>query len=171
MDRMKKSSFLIAMCFTFSLSSPSLAGYIIKLKNGRDLPTSYFWEQKGEIKFYWANGVAGIQKEEVLSVLQEEEAAEVVILPQMKPALEVRALEPGAEKEKVDMEYYKKQRAFYVEKYERAYERYLEASSRQDKDAKEKAWEEFNRYGGRVISLQEELKIKNGGVLPEWWNQ
>ncbi len=58
-----------------------------------------------------------------------------------------------------------------MEKYERAYERYLEASSRQDKAAKEKAWEEFNRYGGQVISLQEELKIKNRGVLPEWWNQ
>ncbi len=162
---------MIAIFLTFFFSSTSLAGYIIKLKNGRCLPTPYYWEQKGEIKFDWANGVAGIQKKEVLSVVQEEEAVEVVIPPEKKPALELRTLEPGAEKEKIDIEYYKKQKAFYAEKYERAYERYLEASSRQDKAAKEKAWEEFNRYGGQVISMQEELKKKNKGVLPEWWNQ
>ena len=154
------------------MSPPSLAGYRIKLKNGRNLPTPHYWEQKGEIRFFWANGVAGIRKEEVLSIVQEEEeVADVGIPPGRKAVQELMALEPGAEKEKIDVEYYQKQKAYYVEQYEKAYERYLDASSHQDKAAKEKAWKEFNHYGGQVISLQEELKKKNKGVLPQWWNQ
>jgi hypothetical protein len=62
---MKKLIFWTAITFTFFLSSAALADYVIKLKNGRSLPTSKFWEEKEEIKFYWANGIAEIPKEDI----------------------------------------------------------------------------------------------------------
>lgn len=183
---MKKIIFLTAITFTFFLSSASLADYVIKLKNGRSLPTPKFWEEKEEIKFYWANGIVGIPKEDILSVRRTKEAPGVGTsfarepAPKLKEAIEKpegvppegkKTSEVEAEKDKIDVEYYKKQKAFLMGKFDQAYARYLEATSRQDKEAKEKAWEEFNRYGGQVITLEEELKKKNKGVLPKWWKE
>jgi hypothetical protein len=95
---------------------------------------------------------------------------ESIIEPKPTFPLEKKTEEPGPEKGKIDAGYYKKQKAFFTEKYEQAYERYLEASSQRDREAKKKAWEEFNRYGGQVSSLEEELRKQNQGVLPNWWN-
>ena len=185
--------FVIAMVFLLGLSSGALAGFAIQLKNGRILPTSEFWEEKEVIKFYWDSGVASIPKEFIRSIgfikevpvmtppnLKEPVPEPKVVVgkekktaPEPKAAVdkEKNTAELNAEKEKIDAGYYKKQRAFFTEKYEQAYERYLEASSRRDREAKKKAWEEFNRYGGQVSALEEELKKQNQGVLPKWWNE
>ena len=84
---------------------------------------------------------------------------------------EKETAKPGAEKDKIDEGYYKKQKAQVTEKFEQAHERYLVASSRRDREAKKKAWEEFNQYASQFSALEEELKKKNNGVLPEWWNK
>jgi len=170
---------MIAVAFLLGLTSVPMAGYTIELKNGRILPTPEFWEEKGIIKFYWESGIASIPKELIRSiglikdvpVVKAPALKEPITEPKPTPAQEKKIEEPGPEKEKIDVGYYKKQRAFFTEKYEQAYERYLEASSRRDREAKKKAWEEFNRYGGQVSSLEEELKKQNQGVLPKWWNE
>jgi len=184
---MKRLFFLAAaITFTFFLSSASLAGYVIKLKNGRNIPTAKFWEEKGEIRFYWSNGTAGIPKEDILSIEKGRETAgegipsaresvpkmrEAVAKPEAVSAKGEKASEPEGEKERIDVEYYKKQKVFYIEKYQQAYEKYLEAGSRRDEEARKKAWEEFNHFGGQVITLEEELKKKNKGVVPKWWKE
>lgn len=179
-EKMKKIfGFVIAMVFLLSLSSFALAGFAIQLKNGRILPTSKFWEENEVIKFYWDSGVASIPKEFIRSigfikeipVMTPPKQKEPVPEPKADLGKEKKTAELNAEKEKIDVGYYKKQRAFFTEKYEQAYERYLEASSRKDREAKKKAWEEFNRYGGQVNSLEEELKKQNQGILPKWWNE
>lgn len=179
-EKMKKIfGFVIAVVFLLGLSSAALAGFAIQLKNGRILPTSEFWEEKEVIKFYWDSGVASIPKEFIHSiglikeipVMTPPNPKESVPEPKAVVGKEKNTAELNAEKEKIDVGYYKKQRAFFTEKYEQAYERYLEASSRRDREAKKKAWEEFNRYGGQVSALEEELKKKNQGVLPNWWNE
>jgi hypothetical protein len=38
------------------------ASYLLHLKNGNELRTSYYWEEDEEIKFFIYGGVAGIQK-------------------------------------------------------------------------------------------------------------
>ena len=176
---MKKTfCFVIAVAFLLGLSSAARAGFAIQLKNGRILPTPEFWEEKEVIKFYWESGIASIPKEVIRSigfikevpVMTPPNPKEPVPEPKAIVDIEKKSAEPGAGKEKIDAGYYKKQRAFFTEKYEQAYERYLEASSRHDREAKKRAWEEFNRYGGQVSALEEELKKKNQGVLPKWWN-
>jgi len=171
--------FVIAVAFLLGLSSAALAGFAIQLKNGRILPTPEFWEEKEVIKFYWESGIASIPKEVIRSIglikdvpaVKAPNPKESITEPAAILPKEKRTAEPVAEKEKIDAGYYKKQRAFFTERYEQAYERYFEASSRHDREAKRKAWEEFNRYGGQVSALEEELKKKNQGVLPTWWNE
>ena len=170
---------MIAVAFLLSLSSVALGGYAIQLKNGRILPTTEFWEDKGVINFYWESGIATIPKEVVRSIGLTKDVPAVKIPPPKEPTTEPPAIqteekkvaEPEARNENIDAGTYKKQKAFFIEKYEKAYERYLEASSRHDREAKKRAWEEFNRYGGQVSALEEELRKKNKGILPDWWNE
>jgi hypothetical protein len=179
-EKMKKIfGFVIAMVFLLGLSSVAMAGFAIQLKNGRILPTPAFWEEKGFIKFYWENGVATIPKEVIRSigfikdvpVVKAPGPKESITKPAAILPKEKETAKPEAEKDKIDDGYYKKQKAQITEKFEQAHERYLEASSRRDREAKKKAWEEFNQYASQVSALEEELKKKNNGVLPEWWNK
>ena len=188
-------SFVIAVVFLGGSIPVAMAGYEIELKNGRVLPTQKFWEENGIIKFYWESGIASIPKGVIRSVKFVEDApvAKASTLKEATPKpmstppqdpiphpkstppkeiqKEVKTEEPGPAKEKIDAEYYKEQKALFRGKYEQAHERYLEASSRHDPEAKKEAWEEFIRYGGKVGALEEELKKKNQGVLPRWWNE
>lgn len=71
----------------------------------------------------------------------------------------------------MDIEQYKKQKAYYTEQFEQAYQRYMDATSRKDEEGKKKAWEEFNNYGGKVVSMEAEVMKKNNGVVPQWWKE
>lgn len=171
--------FMSAVAFLLGLSSVALAGFAIQLKNGRILPTPEFWEENGIIKFYWESGIASIPKEIIRSIGFVKDAPVVkastlkdsITEPKPTPPKEKKTEEPGPGKEKIDAGSYKKQKALFTGNYEQAYEKYLEASSRHDREAKKKAWEEFIRYGGQVSALEEELKKKNRGILPKWWNE
>ena len=171
--------FMTAVAFLFGLSSAALAGYAIKLKNGRILATPSFWEDKGVIKFYWETGIATIPKEVIRSIgiiidvpaMTAPDPKGSIAEPVPTPTKEEKTPVAGVQKDKIDDEYYKKQKAQFTEKFEQAHERYLEASSRRDGVAKKKAWEEFIQQASQVSALEEELKKKNNGVLPEWWNK
>ena len=183
----------LAILLTLTLTPPALAGYIIKLKNGRTVETARFWEEKGEIKFQWQGGVASFPKKDLLSITEVEEKfpdrtpsrekqpipknrepspeaslATVKILEKVSPAERSSTAENSQE---INVEHYRKQKAYYFEQFEQAYQRYLEASSRRDVEGKKKAWEEFNRFGGQVITLETELKKKNNGTVPSWWKE
>ena len=185
---MKKISAGFGFLLVLALISCAYADYVIKLKNGRTVETAKYWEEKDEVKFQWEDGVVSLPKRNIVSILWVEEkfpnrsprqsqpAAERQQTPNETPQVAVKKVEPAtpaeASKEKeIDVDYYKKQKAYYTEQYEQAYQRYLEASSRRDAEAKKKAWEEFNRFGGQVISLETELKEKNNGSVPQWWKE
>ncbi len=173
----------------FLVSSIASADYVIKLKNGRAVETASYWEEKDELKFQWQGGVASLPKKTVVSIVKVEEKFPDRVHKEEEPTPAVRETAPettneakkGAEgktpsaresKEKeIDPAYYKKQKAHYTELFEQAYQRYLDATSRRDEEGKKKAWEEFNRFGGQVVSLEAELKKKNDGVVPQWWKE
>jgi len=177
--------FSITFVLAFSLNSTALAEYIIKLKNGKSLQISHYWIEKKEIKFYWENGIAGIPGESILSIAKvKKDPTEQQVLPTKKTDAELNEVSAetpkiaterigtlGPPMEKTDAEYYKKQKAFRMEKYEQAYQRYLEACSRRDEEAKRKTWEEFNKLGGQVFALEDDLRKKNNGMLPSWWKE
>lgn len=190
---MKGLSVGLAILLTLTLTPPALAGYIIKLKNGRTVETARFWEEKDEIKFQWPGGVASLPKKDLLSITEVEEkfpdrtpSREKQPIPKNRePSPEaslapVNILEkvslvekssPSESSQEINVAHYRKQKAYYIEQFEQAYQRYLEASSRRDVEGKKKAWEEFTRFGGQVVTLETELKKKNNGTVPSWWKE
>jgi hypothetical protein len=183
---MKKIIFLTAIIFAFGLSSAGGAEYEIKLKNGRVLPVSNFWDEKGVVKFYWQNGIVGLPKKDIFSIKVRKNDAADKIQYVSEPALSPKqpsetkvsseAQEPAqdkktpdlvAPKERVRIELYEKQKALYTEEYEKANERYLQATSRHDAEAKKKAWEEINHFARQVSIVDEELKKSTQTTTPE----
>ncbi len=193
---MRKMVFAAALVLAFFLTSTAFADYVIKLKNGGSVKTSNYWKEKEEIKFQYKGGVASLPSKDITSIeevagepsenveKQKEQAStagEVVVEAKKAPPPEVEKATPAEasqetdvqkkDKKGLDPESYKKEKAYYMEQYEQAYQRYLDATSRRDKEAKEKAWEEFNRYGGKVVSMEPELRKTNNGEVPPWWKE
>jgi hypothetical protein len=185
-EQMKKISFGLTFLLAVFLSSPAFADYVIKLKNGRTVETAEYWEENGEVKFQWEEGVASLPKKNVVNIDWVEEkfpsrasrpnpqAAEPKSVPEETPKEAVKkgqsSVPPEASQE-INTEQYKKKKAQYVTQYEQAYQRYLDATSRRDAEGKKKAWEEFNNYGGEVVKMETELRKRNNGQVPPWWKE
>jgi len=155
------------------------AAYRIQLKNGREIITSRYWEEDSEIKFYSDGGVMGIPKDLVRRIDQSD-------LPEKKETREAddqKAAKPTATTDqevgtrtqggetKVDIGSYREKKAVLKRKFDEAWDRYLEATKNKDLEAKEKARIEMTEFSRQVYDLADELKEKNKGVLPDWWEE
>jgi hypothetical protein len=170
------------------------ASYLLHLKNGNDLRTSSYWEEGDEIKFYVYGGIAGIQKEFVsgvttLNVNYKEDRSYKENLEKSRtplgvsgpkatesPSIQIgeRESQPGGNAgkgEAVDFDYYRERRASLKEKLEDAIQRHREATARKDQEAKESTRKEYLGFSKQIIDLGDELKRKNKGVLPDWWQE
>jgi len=66
---------VIMMCILLK-AYPGSAYYIIRMKNGRTLPTHQYWENGTRVMFYIYNGVMGIEKSFV-SKIEDAEDSEI----------------------------------------------------------------------------------------------
>ena len=48
---------------------------------------------------------------------------------------------------------------------------YLAASGARNPEARKATLDDMRAYSKQIIELSDEVKKKNGGVLPEWWNE
>ncbi|MDZ7696961.1 MAG: hypothetical protein U5R49_08600 [Deltaproteobacteria bacterium] len=71
----------------------------------------------------------------------------------------------------IDIDYYKKEKQRLEKELSEAKYRYLTGLERNDKEAKYVAARDASKIKAQIEQLKKELKEKNNGVLPEWWNQ
>jgi hypothetical protein len=161
------------------------ASYIIALKNGREVVTSRFWEEGNEIRFYSAAGIAGVQKDlvkfikEVVATSQARTAPTPEVLhPTGKtsaPPAKLLGKEPNtaanSPPEETDFASYRHKKAALMEQLDGATKQHLEASGAKNGAAKQRALEDMRAVSRRIYQLADELKEKNQGVLPAWWNE
>ena len=183
---MKKFFLGLPILLALGLNSTAFGDYVIKLKNGRTVETASYWEEKNEVKFRWEDGVASLPKGNILSITRVEGKSPDRTVRQNQTPAEPKggAVEPPPPTPKkvetpapvqaaneIPVEPYKKQKAYYTQQFEKAYQRYLDATSRRDLEAKKKAWDEFNKYGGEVVKMESDLRKKNNGEVPSWWKE
>ena len=77
----------------------------------------------------------------------------------------------GKKKEKIDEEYYKQKRQELMDRINTFVEQRSQATQNRDETGKQTARQGYLKAADELYALQEELKEKNGGELPEWWNQ
>ncbi|MGH7793222.1 MAG: hypothetical protein ACREOB_12985 [Thermodesulfobacteriota bacterium] len=170
------------------------ASYLLHLKNGNELRTSHYWEEGDEVKFYVYGGVAGLQKEFVtrvttsnLNYKEDATYGENGEKGKSPPALrgpnsggEIHTQGSGSEDkskgktektEVIDIKYYSERKATLKEKLAEALEKNRQATSRKDQEAKKATRQEMLKYSQQLHDLQDELKEKNKGSLPDWWKE
>lgn len=157
----------------------SFADYVIHLNSGRQFKTDRYWEEGGEIKFHFKQGVLGVSKSAVASI--EELSAEVPASDEVPAAEAPNETEAAAKKEgdekpdkKIEEkkpldEYYKKMKVLKAQLNE-SLKRLREATRNKDKAAKQKARDDMRKFSREIYKLTDEVKQVNNGVLPEdWW--
>jgi hypothetical protein len=170
------------------------SSYLLHLENGNELRTSYYWEEGNEIKFFIYGGVVGIQKGFIAKVTfsdwhskrgqsnkensQESQTSSNTSSPTLKGMPQDHTMkkeiasESDSEKGRlIDFEYYRQRKASLKEKLEDALQRNREATAKKDKQAKDLTRKEYLEFSRQIIDLGDELKRKNKGLLPEWWEE
>ena len=71
---MKNLILMIMVGAMLMFSSEAVANYLIELKSGRSIVTSYYWEENGQIMFYQLGGVVGYPADQVERVTDTDQA-------------------------------------------------------------------------------------------------
>jgi hypothetical protein len=185
---MNKLILFIALMLFPSWSLLWAASYQIQLKNGNEIKTSYYWEEGSEIKFYQYGGVVGVPRANVVGIktsnanYQEnkditppetiEKDPKVVDTTKIQTDDKEGKISQDTEKSSsIDPSYYRAQKATLKDKLDDALERNREATRRKDQEAKDATRLEMREYVKKIYDLEAELKEKNKGALPKWWNE
>ena len=147
-----------------------------------------------EPKFYIYGGVAGLQKGSVMKVTtsdvnyKEDIASKEDRKERQAPAditgynaregavsqIGKRDIKNSVESEKGDMvnfDYYRERKATLKEKLEDALQRNRESIARQDQNSTESTRKEYLEFSKQIMELGDELKRRNKGILPDWWQE
>lgn len=162
----------IALCM-FSLAYPTtcVASYLIHLRNGRTVATTYYWRQGHTIMFYTPGGVVGLAESTVREIQMVEEPMESTV-PRAaeREAAPVAAAPPaGQTARQSDLAASRKKKDQLQAQIDMALERYWAASSAHNAAEKVKLQHEITMWSKRLLDLLEEVKQKHQGRLPDGW--
>lgn len=168
----------------------SYSGFLIKLKNGREIYTEAYQTEGNYLILQFRGGVLKISKNDVQSISQEkrriedeeqqgkkEEKVEKVGKTgtegkeDKKETKEVKKeTPPKTEKAsgmgQAEIDQYKKRKAEIRTRLDEAKKVYFDTT---DKEEKNKARKIMLSISNELYNLQDEVKKNNNGVLPKWW--
>jgi hypothetical protein len=161
------------------------ASYRIALTNGGELLTRHYWEEGPELRCSVAAGVLGVPKALVKSItaVEASSSARGAMVESAAPSPGAGTLpvtgkgsggtsaaeaDPSAGKGAVPADREKK--AALMAQLEAARKQHFEASAAKDKAAKQRTLADMRAVAKQIYDLAEEVKAKNQGVLPPWWN-
>ena len=199
MNHVKRLALMIGFTI-FLLSSVAHATlFIIELNNGHEVITPRVWEEGDEIKFSIYQGSAGVPKALVkrikTSALVNNDKVARSSIPQSpvetdKPTEKISQKETDlrAQERNVKSEDEKKhdsdvtheaealmsdreKKSRLTSQLDEATKRYREASEASNLDAKKSALNDTRAYRKKILKLMDEVKNKNEGELPAWWNE
>jgi hypothetical protein len=71
----------------------------------------------------------------------------------------------------ISLDDYKEKKLRLQAELNKALEGFREASGNRDSEAKKKAIRHVTEASGQMLKLTDEVKEKNNGVLPDWWEK
>jgi hypothetical protein len=156
------------------------SSYLIYLKNGNQLRTSYYWEEGDEIRFYVYGGIVGIPKHSIIGFKKSTKIEDDPMVRDQKVTdrtdtqssnRQTTSRRGDKKDEPVDINYYREKKAALKGKLEGALEKNREATRSKDPQAKEATRQEMLKHATQLHALEDELKEKNQGTLPDWWKE
>lgn len=187
---MKKTSVAILFILILALPAVCFASFAIKLKNGNTIITSAYWHEGNQVMFYFADGVVGIDQNQVVGITKSQKRPFKGFQPAKKekakgkgeegslesdektaePTKEdvVRATRGGTAPE-IDIEAYKAEKKALMDEYNSAHEEMKKAQTINDKKGLKEAKKKRAEYQKKISQLALKLKKENYGILPPWW--
>lgn len=150
-------------------SIEAYAAFLITLKSGRTISTDSYQVEGNGMMLYWGSGTVKIPKDEVQSI--HETKVEIKEERKEEDKGEKKDLADNLDKKKSEREdagSYIKRKVEIGERLEEAKKAYFDAT---EKYEKERARERMISISRELFSLQEEVRVKNKGTLPEWWKE
>ena len=180
---MKKFILIIVTIVFFIYPSICFSSYLIELKNGSTFITNHYWKEGWQIKFYYRGGVVGISKNMVREIRKsdlpykeevvEEKAPPVLDTPDVgsKEAGKKAGEETKEEREKIDVTFYKNKKSALMESYREAKKKLQQATKDRNRALQREANNELKEISKQRAALAREIKGKNNGILPKWWQR
>jgi hypothetical protein len=175
MNNARKLVLVIGLMMFWLSSLAHATSVIIELTNGREITTTHVWEEGDDMKFFIAQGTAGVPKAFVKRIKTTEKSS--------KQKSDIRHEEGHGQSshEKNDggdirrqegaSHAYREKKLALTSNLDDARNKYLEATAAKNPDAQQGALEEMREVSKRIYALADEVKEKHGGVLPAWWNE
>jgi hypothetical protein len=169
------SIFLLAFVILLWSAFPSYALFVIQLKTGRTLSAESYQIEGNTVILQVGGGSLKISKDEILSIVEtkgevkKEAPAETREEPKDLPRDDVqKPATKGPVTGQKEIAAYLEKRAAIRDRLEAAKKAYFEAG---DRTSKERERERMISVSKELFSLEEEVKNKNNGVLPDWWKE
>jgi len=174
---------LLSILIIFLSLSTSEAGFLIELKNGRTIYTENYEIEGDKIVLYLKNGIVKFSKDEIKSIVEakgeiEEDQAEVKKGDKKEVSKEDKKDTPKSpEKGKVEkapaiggaeIERYKKKKAEIKTRLDETKRVYFETTNKEEKN---KARKIMLSIADEMFGLEKEVKERNNGELPQWWQE
>ena len=178
---MKNFILTIVTIVFFICPSICFSSYLIELKNGSTFITNHYWKEGRQIKFYFRGGIVGISKDLIRKISESElPYGEEVVEEKALPTPDVQEVAPKeawkkageeteAESKEIDVEYYQRMNEELWEKYREANEIRRQAKTDRNQPQYDQARQKIIEVINKLSELSSELKEKNKGVLPDWW--
>jgi hypothetical protein len=175
------------------------AAYAIALKNGRIYYTTAYWHAGSKIMFHAYGGMMGLDTNLVQEIKEVDDSKlDEFVSPsprtnnndnqdtedpsansdqsrteetREKAAKDDEKNQAQKDKNIADMAYYRKKKSELKQALEQALETFRHASATHDAAAKKQALADMTALSQQTFALGDELKEKNGGVLPDWWEK
>ena len=199
MNHVRRLALMIGFTI-FLLSSVAHATlFIIELNNGQEVITPRVWEEGDEVKFSIYQGSAGVPRALVKRIKTSTPVNSDKVAPSSIPLSSAVTNKPtenisqketdlrdqegnfkseGEKKHVSDVTREgeelmsdRQKKAKLTSQLDEATKRYREASEASNLDAKKTALNEMREYRNKIFKLRDEVKSKNEGELPTWWNE
>jgi hypothetical protein len=175
MNHARKLAVIIGLAICGLSAVAHATSWIIELNNGGELTTTHAWEEGEEVKFFIAQGTAGVPRALVKRItpsaknfkLESDNRHEAEVgqsAPEQKVSgdMQRQGDAPPADREK---------KLALTSQLADARKKYVEATAAKDPVSQQGALDTIKAASKKLYMLADEIKEKNGGVLPAWWNE
>jgi predicted Zn-dependent protease len=180
---MRRHILFVAFVAVSMCPSMGLASYLVQLTNGNQFITYGYYEDGSQIRFYSDGGAVAVPKAAVrqikksdIPVTEPTESQPVILSPKAPQRLlkdDGWAEEAGGGAKKsgaiASLDDYKQAKRLLRAELDKALAGFRLAAGQGNEAAKKKAITDITAASARVFRLTEEVKKRNNGILPDWW--
>jgi len=190
-DFMKTPMIIVSILVSFLMPYPGFAAFLVELTSGATYVTDRYWEEDGRIRFRQYGGTIGFSKNHIREIKKTDKEYIDATRGQKSPAKEnntgaqtakdtqggsrIIRRQEGLDKKKELQPFvlsaYQEKKNEITHQYAEAKNKLSQTIKNRDRVAQQAAAREISRIERKRARIAQEIREKNDGVLPSWWQR